>query len=1138
MLRAGMRHLLVLLIAANVCAGTIIGVPKGLVCDHEVGCWWAGTNVTVVDLISTQQGFAMLQTHTIDIFVAFDTDTFCLPAHDFIPTELLIATSDRVRVEAVEQPDQTSITILLPTKAEQDPMLLLAARLNLQLVYGLDLAHHQLTFSENTSMANATFEMELGHAPAQALSLTKGVWYARPSLSQEDQATAIATILAHDEKLDKPAGWSKHTNKLHHDMRLVQTHLGLAPAQLCHSSAAYPALMCHSQVSTSGACAECPSNADKCICSKCVDPQLPQVYAIAYQSVSKDEVQTVRPVKPCYHQQACLETVDKFQPVFAVHHPHDIDQLIVTSFHQNDTVEVVQLDTTSSLVMLRTGSTGLHVLRFDVLGKQLDVGVQISAYQCRPLLDPGCPCPSGTFEHKDQCVKSSKMVELTVVPGVILLVIVWLMLAESRVEASKGWALKPSELQFTNPPQILGAGSFGVVVKGWFRGTIVAVKQAIPDTTRRYTWASMLSGWKSSKRSKSLKRLDFKKGKSGSSEKLEQEKSERPAAKQRRATQQASSKDIQRLMKELAPKEENTAAKPRRISSMLGGRPQAPAATFMMSIVEEEQEPDEMDVPEDTPNTLGLAMTGMPLPHASMGLQSMQMASMGRRQSKRSRRLQSSNLKQSTKLRLLKQDMMQELAVLTKMRHPNITTVLGCCVEKGVTPLLVLELLELGSLYDVIHKNNSVNLDLELGIPILKDVAAGLAYLHGSSPALVHADLKSGNILVDAHFKAKLTDFGLSTRRQLGAVGTPFWMAPELLYNETPTTASDIYAFGIVIFEVATLALPYGKEPVVEVLREVMGKHDPPKRPRIPASTVVPSYIAELMEACWDDSPMRRPVAAAVLAKICEFISEDNVIMKAKRQNQMQQQVLNDVFPKHIADALAEGREIEPEKKACVTIFFSDIVGFTNISSQLTPMKVSRMLDRLYQAFDELSYQHDIYTVETIGDAFMGATNLVKDQDDHAVRMGRFAVAAIEAAGKTMIDTDQPELGCISIRVGLHSGPVVANVVGRRNPRYCLFGDTVNTASRMESNSEKGKIQLSASAASLVQEQGCNGLKLQKRGEITIKGKGSMTTYWLTKRARKSRKASRTSRTSMQSRKSFLAYEEDSVVINLSTAEL
>ena len=163
------------------------------------------------------------------------------------------------------------------------------------------------------------------------------------------------------------------------------------------------------------------------------------------------------------------------------------------------------------------------------------------------------------------------------------------------------------------------------------------------------------------------------------------------------------------------------------------------------------------------------------------------------------------------------------------------------------------------------------------------------------------------------------------------------------------------------------------------------------------------------------------------------------------------QSLLNDVFPPHIAKALQEGKKIEPESRAEVTIFFSDIVGFTNISSTLEPIKVSHMLDRLYQKFDSLSHKHDVFKVETIGDAYMAVTNLVKDQSgDHAKRVAEFSIDALHAANETIVDEDDESKGFVNIRVGFHSGPVVANVVGSRNVRYCLFGDTVNTASRME----------------------------------------------------------------------------------------
>ena len=179
-----------------------------------------------------------------------------------------------------------------------------------------------------------------------------------------------------------------------------------------------------------------------------------------------------------------------------------------------------------------------------------------------------------------------------------------------------------------------------------------------------------------------------------------------------------------------------------------------------------------------------------------------------------------------------------------------------------------------------------------------------------------------------------------------------------------------------------------------------------------------------------------------------------------------------------------------------MTIFFSDIVGFTNISSELDPMKVSDLLDRLYNSFDALSEFHDVFKVDTIGDAYMAVTNLTKDQPDHCKRIAEFSIDAIKIANQTMIDTDDPSRGHVNLRVGFHSGSVVSNVVGSRNPRYCLFGDTVNTASRMESNSEKNRINCSDVSAELLKIQHPT-LKLNGRGKINVKGKGDMKTYWV-----------------------------------------
>jgi hypothetical protein len=148
--------------------------------------------------------------------------------------------------------------------------------------------------------------------------------------------------------------------------------------------------------------------------------------------------------------------------------------------------------------------------------------------------------------------------------------------------------------------------------------------------------------------------------------------------------------------------------------------------------------------------------------------------------------------------------------------------------------------------------------------------------------------------------------------------------------------------------------------------------------------------------------------------------------------------ILFSVFPRHIAEALVAGQKIEPENHELVTIFFSDIVGFTDISSTLDALKISDMLDRLYHSFDALSSYHDVFKVETIGDAYMAVTNLAKKQSDHCKRIAEFSIDAIRVAQKTLIDKDDPSRGYVNIRVGFHSGPVVSNVVGSKNPRYCF----------------------------------------------------------------------------------------------------
>lgn len=232
---------------------------------------------------------------------------------------------------------------------------------------------------------------------------------------------------------------------------------------------------------------------------------------------------------------------------------------------------------------------------------------------------------------------------------------------------------------------------------------------------------------------------------------------------------------------------------------------------------------------------------------------------------------------------------------------------------------------------------------------------------------------RAQNILVDSKFRAKVADFGLSQKKGKVATGTPFFMAPELLRREHPNTVeSDMYSIGIIFYELFSRKEPYEGEAPEEVLHLICDKNIS-KRPPVPPSC--PSEVAELMKSLLLDDPSKRPTAS----ELDNYLKTMDVNMDIDEMNHLSHRIqkeqpvaqksdiLYQVFPKHIADVLVSGGKAEPETHDCVTIFFSDIVGFTNISSALPPLKVSDMLDRLYLAFDGLAEKHSVFKIETIG---------------------------------------------------------------------------------------------------------------------------------------------------------------------------
>uniref|UniRef100_A0AAA9TPG3 guanylate cyclase n=1 Tax=Bos taurus TaxID=9913 RepID=A0AAA9TPG3_BOVIN len=197
------------------------------------------------------------------------------------------------------------------------------------------------------------------------------------------------------------------------------------------------------------------------------------------------------------------------------------------------------------------------------------------------------------------------------------------------------------------------------------------------------------------------------------------------------------------------------------------------------------------------------------------------------------------------------------------------------------------------------------------------------------------------------------------------------------------------------------------------------------------------------------------------------------------------------MLPEHVANQLKEGRKVAAGEFKTCTILFSDVVTFTNICAACEPIQIVNMLNSMYSKFDRLTSVHEVYKVETIGDAYMVVGGVPVPVGSHAQRVANFALGMRISAKEVMNPvTGEP----IQIRVGIHTGPVLAGVVGDKMPRYCLFGDTVNTASRMESHGLPGKVHLSPTTYRALENQ---GFEITERGEIEVKGKGKMTTYFL-----------------------------------------
>ncbi|XP_077306462.1 atrial natriuretic peptide receptor 2-like [Lithobates pipiens] len=387
----------------------------------------------------------------------------------------------------------------------------------------------------------------------------------------------------------------------------------------------------------------------------------------------------------------------------------------------------------------------------------------------------------------------------------------------------------------------------------------------------------------------------------------------------------------------------------------------------------------------------------------------------------------------------------KEVQHVRKFDHQNLCKFIGGSTEGNI--FIITEYCPKGSLTDVLL-NDDVPLNWGFRLSFATDIARGMMYLHQHK--IYHGRLTSRNCVIDDRWVCKISDYGLMVFRRdelkelMEKKLAHIYCPPEVIQSDSscivPTPAADVYSYAIILVEIASRCDPFPGEAYLK---------DVTWRPPIPELSAVksdeycpnPADYSELIRRCWAHNAMMRP-SFEQIKKSLEKMNPHRVSPVDMMMNLMEK------YSKHLEAIVAERTQDLLQEK---------------------------------QKTDRLLYN-------------MVVSGVPKENGTrHVSEIASLALDLVDVCSSFQIP-HLPDTK-LKIRVGIHSGPVVAGVVGSKMPRYCLFGDTVNTASRMESTSEALKIQCSSSAADQLKQIG--GYTLTCRGTVDVKGKGAMTTWWL-----------------------------------------
>lgn len=216
---------------------------------------------------------------------------------------------------------------------------------------------------------------------------------------------------------------------------------------------------------------------------------------------------------------------------------------------------------------------------------------------------------------------------------------------------------------------------------------------------------------------------------------------------------------------------------------------------------------------------------------------------------------------------------------------------------------------------------------------------------------------------------------------------------------------------------------------------------------------------------------------------------EKAYLAQIEQERQKTELLLLNILPEPISERLKQGEDIIADSFSQVTVLFADIVGFTELSADWSPVKTVSLLNQIFSCFDDLVDAYHLEKIKTIGDNYMIVGGLPKYREDHAEAVANIALD-MQAEISRIGDVKRMPL---RMRIGISSGPVVAGIIGKKKFAYDLWGDTVNTASRMESYGLPGHIQVNETTYSLLKQN----FLFEQRGLIDIKGKGKIPAYFL-----------------------------------------